>query len=150
MKHTNQPHRVIIEAREYYETITNALRVLQTDNSPEELHAMFNELVHGMIECRFRYKEQSMSELICFVRAISNMYDGNRNREVVVFILGQIKLLGLEILFQMEAMRLYDDKGLLMYSHRPVRDLSFREIALDYTQRLTWNHQFYEPISSIV
>lgn len=157
-------HRVILSADGILFPLIDILRLSFRQEEEKQIRYRLHEILHAIVEaCRFR--DQAMQKIVIVVKKMHSYYDYptypyhaftvNASGEIDASSKLQdqrnfkklLKDLAFSLLFQMEELGLYDDKGTLMYSYRPVDDVLFNDVALDLLQQLEWNGVLYEPIT---
>jgi lactam utilization protein B len=110
----------------------------------EDIDQAFHEILYVMIES-MRYRDKAMREIVTMVKNLEQTIDVwvTCKEEIV----RTLKQLALEIYFQAEALHLYNEDGILMYTYSPHPDPHFEDVMLISVPQLTWNGALYEPRS---
>lgn len=148
---SNHAHMVIIPTSEYYDALRDALSNIPP-NTGMSCHPAINAILYHLVEaCRVREAailnidvvggqvENVVNQTLGHAPGYSSRAAQDLNKLVVK--------IGERIFEYIVAMNMYEEDGVLQYYQRPVQDPTFKEVALDYIQRLSWNKQFYEPVS---
>lgn len=149
-EHPNHAHTVVVSAGYFYNQLCSAFTAIKPDYGNDH-HDFMNALFIRLIEaCQVRECAETNIQVVagqveCMLR--EHMSDFDEKKALVHHAVSLVIRLGDSILYQLDVMHLYDNNGHLMYTHRPVVNETFKEIALDYIQRLSWNKEFYEPVS---
>lgn len=110
----------------------------------EDVDQAFHEIMYVVVES-VRYRDKAMREIVAMVKNLEHRVDiwVTCKDEIV----NTLKQLAMEVYFQAEELKLYNDDGILMYTYIPHPDPDFDDITLISIIQLTYNPSVpcYEP-----
>lgn len=143
----SQMKRIILKGSDYIPTIEYYLMVRHPHVGENRVQLMMAEILNALIEA-IRERHSAMPNVVEFCHRIhDNMtLTPAFSIQSKQLMLRAIRDLAMDLLYQAEEFKLYDDQGRLMYSFYFVQDPSFKDVALSSILQLTWNRGYYEPI----
>lgn len=119
------------------------LKVLLTSITGEVDQA-YHEFM-GVIVESIRFRDRAISDIVLMVQNLdknlsAQYYVSTRPQMVKV-----VRDLAMDLFFQAESFKLYNDRGMLMYTYYRHPDPQYDDIILTGIIPLQWNGKLYEP-----